>query len=56
MTAIKRTRPEDRCSPLCGADRAYGPRVQWWQHDALCPRRQIDAPDQNGSIREASDG
>lgn len=26
----------ERCVPLCGATKAYGPRVKRWQHSPLC--------------------
>ena len=25
------------CAPLCGASKAYGRYVKWWQHDHRCP-------------------
>ena len=38
--AIVEVRPEPQCVPLCGASKAYGPYVKWWQHEPLCPVRQ----------------
>jgi hypothetical protein len=29
--------PEPRCSPLCGAEKAYGRFVKPWHHDPRCP-------------------
>lgn len=31
------------CVPLCAAARVYGPNVQWWQHEAMCPARKRPA-------------
>jgi hypothetical protein len=28
-----------KCSPLCGAAKAYGRFVKWWQHEPQCPVR-----------------
>lgn len=29
--------PQSQCSPLCGASKAYGERVQPWHHEPQCP-------------------
>jgi hypothetical protein len=42
-----RATDEPRCVPLCGATKAYGPYVKWWQHEPLCPVR-IAAEEERG--------
>lgn len=28
-----------KCSPLCGATKAYGRYARWWHHEPECPIR-----------------